>query len=89
MPCLARNATLIPGLEEEVREDGAGDRYSRIVIGEDGAPHGVERSVNCATGVKGGEGRVERPVPPMIARGTGSEIVFGRADIVRLEYRRT
>lgn len=46
----------------------------RMVIGEEGAPHGVvvTEMGRTARGWKGGEGRVERPVPPIMAMGTGS-----------------
>ena len=43
-------------------------------MSEEGAPHGVVvvEAGREARGWKGGEGRVERPVPPIMARGTGS-----------------
>ena len=41
-------------------------------MGEDGNPQGVCKGGISVTGVNGGEGRAPRPVPPMIARGTGS-----------------
>ena len=46
----------------------------RMVIGEEGAPHGVVVTEvgRTARGWKGGEGRAERPVPPIMAMGTGS-----------------
>ena len=46
----------------------------RMVMGEEGAPHGVVvvEVGREARGWKGGEGRVERPVPPIMAMGTGS-----------------
>ena len=46
----------------------------RMVMGEEGGPHGVVvvETGREARGWKGGEGRVERPVPPIIAMGTGS-----------------
>jgi len=43
-----------------------------MAIGDDGRPHGVSKGGIRARGVKGGWGREERPVPPMIAMGTGS-----------------
>ncbi len=43
-----------------------------MAIGEDGRPHGVSKGGIRAIGVKGGEGREERPVPPIMAMGTGS-----------------
>lgn len=48
----------------ELEESGA---YRRMDIGEEGRPQGVGGAGSIATGVKGGVGRVERPVPPMIA----------------------
>ena len=47
-----------------------GDGCSRMVIGEDGFPHGVG-ILREAARVK--EGRVDRPVPPMTAIRTGPE----------------
>lgn len=41
-------------------------------MGEDGRPHGVSGGGRRARGVNGGDGREERPVPPMIAIGIGS-----------------
>ncbi len=41
-------------------------------MGEEGKPHGVSKGGIRARGVNGGEGREERPVPPMMAMGTGS-----------------
>ena len=43
-------------------------------MAEEGGPHGVVivEAGREARGWKGGEGRVERPVPPIMARGTGS-----------------
>lgn len=43
-------------------------------MAEEGGPHGVVivEVGREARGWKGGEGRAERPVPPMMARGTGS-----------------
>lgn len=38
-------------------------------MGEEGVPHGVGVGGRTARGVKGGEGRAERPVPPMMAMG--------------------
>ena len=43
-----------------------------MAIGEDGRPQGVGVGGMRATGVKGGEGREERPVPPIMAIGTAS-----------------
>lgn len=43
-----------------------------MVIGEEGRPQGVSKGGIWAMGVKGGEGREERPVPPIMAMGTGS-----------------
>ena len=46
----------------------------RIVMAEEGGPHGVVVTEvgREARGWKGGEGRAERPVPPIMAMGTGS-----------------
>ncbi len=44
-----------------------------MAIGEAGRPQGVGVGGIRATGVKGGEGREERPVPPIMAIGTGSD----------------
>lgn len=41
-------------------------------MGEDERPQGVEMGGRRASGVKGGEGREERPVPPIMAIGMGS-----------------
>lgn len=41
-------------------------------MGEEGRPQGVGVGGMRARGWKGGEGREERPVPPIIAMGTGS-----------------
>ncbi len=41
-------------------------------MGEEGRPQGVRVGGIWARGVKGGEGRAPRPVPPIIAIGTGS-----------------
>lgn len=41
-------------------------------MGEEGKPQGVRIGGMRARGRKGGEGREERPVPPMMAMGTGS-----------------
>lgn len=52
-----------------------------MAIGEEGRPQGVGVGGIRARGVKGGEGREERPVPPMMAIGTGSNgglVRFGR-----------
>lgn len=43
-----------------------------MAIGEDGRPHGVSKGGIRASGVKGGCGSEDRPVPPIIAIGTGS-----------------
>lgn len=42
-------------------------------MGEDGCPQGVCIGGMRATGMKGGDGRAPRPVPPTMAMGTGSE----------------
>lgn len=52
--------------------DWEGGAYERMAIGEEGRPQGVGVGGMRATGVKGGEGREERPVPPIMAIGTGS-----------------
>jgi hypothetical protein len=44
-------------------------------MGEDGVPQGVWIGGRTARGVKGGEGREERPVPPIMAMGTGSAAI--------------
>ena len=41
-------------------------------MGEEGRPQGVGEGGTRARGVKGGEGREERPVPPIMAMGTAS-----------------
>ena len=41
-------------------------------MGEEGRPHGVGVGGMRARGVNGGWGRAERPVPPIMAMGTGS-----------------
>lgn len=41
-------------------------------IGDEGRPHGVDGGGRVATGVKGGDGRELRPVPPIMAMWTGS-----------------
>lgn len=41
-------------------------------MGEEGRPQGVGVGGRRARGVKGGEGREESPVPPIMAMGTGS-----------------
>ena len=46
-------------------------------MGEEGRPQGVGGGGRRARGLKGGEGRVERPVPPITAMGIGSEVVSG------------
>lgn len=43
-------------------------------IGEDDSPQGVDGGGRVATGVNGGDGREERPVPPMMATRTGSAV---------------
>ena len=50
--------------------------YERIAMGEEGFPHGVSGAGRRANGLKGGEGREERPVPPIIPMGTGSTFVL-------------
>lgn len=47
-----------------------------MAIGEEGRPQGVGVGGMRARGRKGGEGREERPVPPIIAMGTGSGGVY-------------
>ena len=42
------------------------------MIGDEGRPQGVLKGGITARGVNGGEGRAPRPVPPIIAMGTGS-----------------
>lgn len=44
-----------------------------MAIGEEGRPQGVGVWGIRAIGVKVGEGREERPVPPIMAIGTGSD----------------
>ena len=44
-------------------------------MGEEGRPQGVWKGGIRATGVKGGEGREERPVPPIMAMGIGSRVI--------------
>lgn len=41
-------------------------------IGEDDRPQGVKGGGKVAIGVKGGDGSVESPVPPIMAIRTGS-----------------
>lgn len=41
-------------------------------MGEEVKPQGVEKGGNRANGVNGGEGKEERPVPPMMAIEIGS-----------------
>lgn len=41
-------------------------------MGEDGRPHGVVGGGRRASGVNGGEGRDESPVPPTMATEMGS-----------------
>lgn len=43
-------------------------------MGDEGRPQGVGVAVSTARGVKGGEGREERPVPPIIAIGIGAPV---------------
>ena len=43
-----------------------------MAIGEEGRPQGVTVGGMRARGSKRGEGREERPVPPIMAIGTGS-----------------
>ena len=50
--------------------------YERIAMGEEGFPHGVSGDGRRASGLKGGEGREERPVPPIIPMETGSTLVL-------------
>lgn len=45
-----------------------------MVIGEEGRPQGVGVGGIRARGVKVGEGRDERPVPPMMAMDTASGV---------------
>ena len=75
MPCLARKAIIV-GFCWCVEVVGAEDVgvKERMVMAEEGAPHGVVvvEAGREARGWKAGEGRVERPVPPIMARGTGS-----------------
>ena len=52
-----------------------------MAIGEDGRPHGVSGGGRRARGVNGGEGREDRPVPPMMAIGTGSGTVLAGCSI--------
>lgn len=46
-------------------------------IGEEGGPQGVGGGGSRARGWKGGEGREERPVPPIMAMETGSGGLLG------------
>ena len=53
--------------------------YERMAMGEEGFPHGVfggGRRANC---LNGGEGREERPVPPMMPIGTGSAWLLAKS----------
>lgn len=43
-------------------------------MGDEGRPQGVGVAVSTIRGVKGGEGREERPVPPIIAIGMGGPV---------------
>lgn len=43
-------------------------------MGDEGGPQGVGVAVSTVRGVKGGEGREERPVPPIIAIGMGGPV---------------
>lgn len=53
----------------------------RIVMGEEGSPHGV-RILRVATAVKPEAVREEMPVPPITAIRTGWGYVPGRAGMV-------
>lgn len=43
-------------------------------MGDEGGPQGVGVAASTVWGVKGGEGREERPVPPIIAIGMGGPL---------------
>lgn len=47
-----------------------------MAIGDEGKPHGVSKGGMRASGVNGGWGREERPVPPIMAMGTGSTVFW-------------
>lgn len=49
--------------------DDDGGVYDRTAIGEEVKPQGVESGGSRANWVKGGDGKEERPVPPMMAIG--------------------
>ncbi len=59
-----------------------GGAYVRIDMGEDGNPQGVEGGGRVATGLKGGDGRDPRPVPPIMAMCTGSSYVLGNTPAI-------
>ena len=48
-------------------------------------PQGVSGGGRKASGLKGGEGREERPVPPMIPIGTGSEEAISKVIHVKID----
>lgn len=54
-----------------------------MTIGDDAGPHGVKGGGRTATGVNGGEGREERPVPPIMAieMGSGRVIICKLAEV--------
>lgn len=69
------------GLSEEEEGEEEGGVYVKTAMGEDVKPQGVDMGGSKAKGVKGGEGREERPVPPIMAIGIGSmmgELLVGR-----------
>lgn len=53
------------------------------MIGEDAGPHGVTGGGRTARGVNGGDGREERPVPPIMAIGIVSGRVMSGVDYER------
>lgn len=55
-------------------------------MGEEERPQGVRMGGMRARGMKGGDGREERPVPPIMAMGTASEYVVGRLSILRVDF---
>lgn len=57
---------------DEELDGERGGVYDSTAMGDDVRPHGVEVGGRTASGVKGGEGREERPVPPITAMGIGS-----------------
>jgi len=61
-----------------MKATGVPDGVERIVMGEDGRPQGVG-IVRVAREWK--PVRWEMPVPPIMARGTGSLKVVGRSDM--------